>query len=142
MPYDKSIKKRYLAMRWVARQESCPFGFSHLNEAIHYFLNNGQPRPCAYCGRIPENGKVWGLDRIDWSRGFVHGNVVPVCSSHYESPQLSCHGSKSRFSLLHWMERNMSRAYGTPVPFGVVKQRIDSIHAFAQQLASKEAEKR
>jgi hypothetical protein len=140
-PYDKSIKKRYLAMRWVSQQENCPFGFSKLTEAIPYYLKDGQPQSCAYCGRIPEQGKVWGLDRIDSSLGHIPGNLVPCCSSHHESPELSCQGSKSRFTLLAWMERSMSRANGSPVPFGVVKQRLIRIYRLAEQLASTEAEK-
>ena len=140
-PYDKSIKKRYLAMRWVSQQEHVSFGFSNPTEALPYFLKNGCPRPCAYCGRIPEQNKVWGLDRIDSALGHVPGNLVPCCSSHHESPQLSCQGSKSKFTLLAWMERSMSRANGSPVPFGVVKQRLARIYRLAAELASTEAEK-
>ena len=140
MPYDKSIKKRYLSMRWISQQEQVPFGLS-LSEASHYYLTNGQPRLCAYCGRIPEQNKVWGLDRIDPSLGYIPGNLVPCCSSHPESPQLSCQGSKSKFTLLAWMERSMSRANGGVVPFFVVKQRLKRVYDLAQQLASTEAEK-
>src|SRR5271155_4975556 len=97
-PYDKSIRKRYFGMRWIAQQEQTPFGFENLTEAIPFFLKNDQPRPCAYCGRIPEQDKVWGLDRIIPSFGYVPGNLVPACSSHYEAQQLSCSGSKGRFT--------------------------------------------
>jgi hypothetical protein len=141
-PYDKSIKKRYLAMRWVSQQEQTPFGFLTMTDATHYFLKDGCPRPCAYCGRIPEQDKVWGLDRIDSALGHTPGNLVPCCSSHHESPQLSCQGSKSKFTLLSWMERSMSRANGGVVPFFVVKQRLKRVYDLAKQLASMEAEKR
>jgi hypothetical protein len=140
-PYDKSIRKRYFGMRWIAQQEKIEFGFSNPDEVAHYYLKDGQPRPCAYCGRIPEQNKVWGLDRIDSSLGHIPGNLVPCCSSHPESPQLSCQGSKSKFTLLAWMERNMSRANGGVVPFFVVKQRLKRVYDLAQQLASTDAEK-
>ena len=139
--YYKIIKKRYFAMRWVSQQENCPFGFSNPTEAIHYYLKDGYPRLCAYCGRAPEQGKVWGLDRIDSSLGHIPGNLVPCCSSHLESPQLSCQGSKSKFSLLYWMESNMSRANGGIVPFRVVERRLERIYTLAKELASIEAEK-
>jgi len=142
--YYKCIRKRYHGMAWTDKLANRTFGFTNPTEVIHYFLKGGVPRPCAYCGRIPEQGKVWGLDRIDSSIGHVPGNLVPACSSHYESYQLSCQGSKSNFTLLAWMERNMSRANGAPVPFRVVKQRLDRIYTLAtqlKQLASTEAEK-
>ena len=140
-PYDKSIRKRFFGMWWVSQQEQTPFGFLTLTDAAHYYVKDGSPRSCAYCGRIPEQDKVWGLDRIDPSLGYVPGNLVPVCSSHYESPQLSCQGSKSKFTLLAWMERSMSRANGSPVPFGVVKQRLARIYRLAAELAATAAEK-
>jgi hypothetical protein len=142
--YYKSIRKRYNGMKWTDKLAGREFGFKSPIEAIPYYLNDGCPRPCAYCGRIPEQGKVWGLDRIDSALGHIPGNLVPACSSHYESPQLSCQTSKSNFTLLAWMERNMSRANGAPVPFRVVKQRLDRIYTLAtqlKQLASTEAEK-
>ena len=132
--YYKCIRKRYNGMKWTDKLENRKFGFNNPTEAIHYYLKDGRPRPCAYCGRIPEQGRVWGLDRIDSSIGHVPGNLVPCCSSHHESPQLSCQGSKSKFSLLSWMERSMSRANGGIVPFRVVKQRLDRIYTLATQL--------
>ena len=139
--YSTSIRKRYFGMRWTDQLEGRQFGFDNPIQAIHYYLKDGRPRPCAYCGRIPEYGKVWGLDRIDSSLGHIPGNLVPCCSSHYESPQLSCRGSKSKFSLLSWMERSMSRANGGIVPFRVVEQRLERIYTLAKELASIEAEK-
>ena len=140
-PYDKSIRKRFFGMRWVSQQEQTPFGFLTPTDAAHYYLKDGQSRPCAYCGRIPEQDKVWGLDRIDSSLGHIPGNLVPCCSSHYESQQLSCQASKSNFSLLAWMERSMSRANGGIVPFRVVERRLERIYTLAKELASIEAEK-
>ena len=135
-PYDKSIRKRFFGMRWVSQQEQTPFGFLTPTDAAHYYVKDGSPRSCAYCGRIPEQNKVWGLDRIDPSLGYVPGNLVPACSSHYESPQLSCQGSRAKFTLLSWMERSMSRANGNPVPFAIVKQRLQRIYGLATQLAA------
>jgi hypothetical protein len=138
--YSKSIKKRYFGMQWVAKQEGSPFELS-FEGSYHYFLKDGYPRLCAYCGRAPDFGKVWGLDRIDSSLGHIPGNLVPCCSSHYESQQLSCQASKSNFSLLAWMERSMSRANGGIVPFRVVERRLERIYTLAKELASIEAEK-
>jgi hypothetical protein len=135
-PYDKSIRKRYFGMRWIAQQEKIEFGFSNPDEAAHYYLRDGSPRACTYCGRIPEQDKVWGLDRINPSFGYVPGNLVPACSSHYEAQQLSCSGSKGRFTLLAWMERSMSRAHGGVVPFALVKKRLNSVYALAAALAA------
>jgi transposase len=132
--YYKCIRKRYNGMKWTDKLAGRVFGFKSPIEAIPYYLKNGHPRPCAYCGRIPEQGRVWGLDRIDSTIGHVPGNLVPACSSHYESPQLSCQTSKSSFTLLAWMERNMSRANGAPVPFRVVKQRLEKVYTLAAQL--------
>ena len=139
--YYPSIRKRYFGMRWTDKLEGRKFGFSNPTEAIHYYLKDGRPRPCAYCGRYPTGGKVWGLDRIDSSLGHVPGNLVPCCSSHLESPQLSCQGSKSKFSLLYWMESSMSRANGGIVPFRVVEQRLERIYTLAKELGSFEPEK-
>ena len=139
--YYKCIRKRYNGMRWTDKLEKREFGFENIIQALPYYLKDGCPRPCAYCGRIPEQGKVWGLDRLDSSIGHTPGNLVPCCSSHPESPQLSCQGSKSKFTLLAWMERSMSRANGGVVPFFVVKQRLKRVYDLAQQLASTEAEK-
>jgi hypothetical protein len=139
--YHKCIRKRYLGMRWTDKMAGRQFGFENITQAIHYYLKGGLPRPCAYCGRIPEYGKVWGLDRVNSSLGHVPGNLVPCCSSHYESPQLSCQGSKSKFSLLSWMERSMSRANGGIVPFRVVEQRLERIYTLAKELGSFEPEK-
>ena len=128
------IRKKFNGMRWTDKMEKRQFGFTNPTQVIHYYLKDGHPRPCAYCGRIPEQNKVWGLDRIDSTLGHIPGNLVPCCSSHYESAQLSCQGSKSKFSVLSWMERSMSRANGGPVPFRVVEQRLDRIYTLAQSL--------
>ena len=49
--------------------------------------------------------------------------------------------SEANFTLLSWMERSMSRANGSPVPFAVVKQRLQRIYGLATQLAALAAEK-
>jgi hypothetical protein len=139
--YYKCIRKRYNGMRWTDKLNGRQFGFSDPTQAIHYYLKDGHPRPCAYCGRYPVGGKVWGLDRIDSSLGHVPGNLVPCSSSHLESSQLSCQASKSKFSLLHWMESSMSRANGGVVPFRVVEQRLERIYTLAKELGSYEPEK-
>ena len=136
--YYKIIRKRYLGMRWTDKVAGRTFGFSNPTEAIHYYLDeNGNARPCTYCGRVPEEGKVWGLDRIDSSLGHQPGNLVPCCGSHPESSQLSCQASKSKFSLRAWLEMALTRAYGHQIPSLIVDMRITEILTRAKSLAEK-----
>jgi hypothetical protein len=134
--YYKSIRKRYLGMRWNDKIEKREFGFDNPTEAIHYYLDKGVPRNCAYCGKIPPEGKVWGLDRIDSTLGHVPGNLVPCCSNNNESKQLSCQLSKSKFSLRSWMETNMRRSWGKEVPQHIISKRLEEIYTLAKSLVS------
>jgi len=137
--YYRVIRKRYLGMRWTDKLAGRVFGFSNPTEAIHYYLDpSGNPRPCTYCGRITEKGKVWGLDRIDSSLGHQPGNLVPCCSSHPESSMLSCQASKSNFSLRAWLEMALTRAYGHQIPSLLVDMRITEVLSRAKSLAEKE----
>lgn len=136
--YYGIIRKRYLGMRWTDKVAGRIFGFSNPTEAIHYYLDDlGKPRPCTYCGRVPEEGKVWGLDRVDSSLGHQPGNLVPCCSSHPESLMLSCQASKSNFSLRAWLEMALTRAYGHQIPSLIVDMRITEILTRAKSLAEK-----
>lgn len=133
--YYKSIRKRYLGMKWTDNLEKRTFGFNSPIEAIHYYLDDsGNPRPCGYCGRYPALGKVWGLDRLDSSIGHIPGNLIPCCSSHPESHFLSCQTSKSKFSLFSWLESSMNRAAGHPINRDEVTERIIKIYKFAKSL--------
>ena len=133
------IRKRYNGMRWTDKLAGREFGFSNPTEVIHYYLDAlGNPRPCTYCGRLPEKGKVWGLDRIDSSLGHKPGNLVPCCSSHPESSQLSCQASKSKFSLRAWLEMALTRAYGHQIPSLLVDMRITEVLTRAKMLSEKE----
>jgi hypothetical protein len=137
--YYKIIRKRYLGMRWTDKVAGRTFGFSNPTEVIHYYLDAlGNPRPCTYCGRVPEKGKVWGLDRVDSSLGHIPGNLVPCCGSHPESSQLSCQASKSKFSLRAWLEMALTRAYGHQIPSLLVDMRITEVLTRAKSLAEKE----
>jgi hypothetical protein len=134
--YYKIIRKRYNGMRWTDKVAGREFGFSNPTEVIHYYLDDsGNPRTCTYCGRLPEKGKVWGLDRIDSSLGHVKGNLVPCCSSHPESSMLSCQASKSKFSLRAWMEMAMTRNFGHQIPSLLVDMRITEVFTRAKALA-------
>jgi len=134
--YYKIIRKRYNGMRWTDKVAGREFGFSNPTEVIHYYLDDsGNPRTCTYCGRLPEKGKVWGLDRIDSSLGHVKGNLVPCCSSHPESSMLSCQASKSKFSLRAWMEMAMTRNFGHQIPSLLVDMRITEVLTRAKALA-------
>lgn len=37
--------------------------------------------PCCFCGYEPLDDERNGIDRIDSSLGYVHGNVSPCCSN-------------------------------------------------------------
>ena len=137
--YYGIIRKRYLGMRWTDKLAGREFGFKNPTEAMHYYLDaSGKPRPCTYCGRLPEEGKVWGLDRIDSSLGHKPGNCVPCCSSHPEGPMLSCQASKSNFALRAWLEMALTRAYGHQIPSLMVDMRMTEVLLRAKALAAKE----
>jgi hypothetical protein len=137
--YYPTIRKRYLGMRWTDKLAGRKFGFTNPTEAIHYYLDaTGNPRPCTYCGRLPDEGKVWGLDRIDSSIGHTPGNLVPCCGSHPESPMLSCQVSKSAFTLRAWLEMALTRAYGHQIPSLMVDMRMTEVLLRAKALAAKE----
>jgi hypothetical protein len=140
--YYPILRKRYLGMRWCDKLAGREFGFNNIIEAIPYYLDEkGVPRICAYCGLVPPEGKVWGLDRIDSSIGHVPGNLLPCCSYHIESSKLACQQSKSKFSLFNWLQANLSRAYGYPVPTLLVEQRVKQLKELAVRLAALAAEK-
>ena len=137
--YYKIIRKRYNGMRWTDKVAGRAFGFSNPTEAVHYYLDaSGRPQACTYCGRLPEEGKVWGLDRIDSSIGHRPGNLVPCCGSHPESSQLSCQASKSKFSLRAWLEMAMTRTYGHQIPPLMVDMRMTEVLLRAKALAEME----
>src|SRR5271157_1822557 len=50
--YYKCIRKRYNGMRWTDQFAGRQFGFENILQAIHYYLKDGQPRLCAYCGKL------------------------------------------------------------------------------------------
>lgn len=134
--YYKSIRKRYLGMRWVDHLAKREFGFNNPVEAISYYLDGeGNPRVCAYCNRKPAEGKVWGLDRLDSSKGHVPGNLVPCCGFHEDGMPLSCQASKSNFSLFTWMQISMSRALGREATKEEVEQRLKPISDLAAKLS-------
>ena len=135
--YYKSIRKRYLTMKWLDQLEKRQFGFNSPIEAMCYYLDEvGNPRACAYCGKLPPNDKVWGLDRLDSNIGHIPGNLVPCCSNNDTSRFLSCQTSKSKFDMFAWMESSMSRAYGKPLPKEVVNQRLEEIYSLAKVLSN------
>ena len=137
--YYAILRKRYHSMRWTDKLAGRAFGFSNPTEAVHYYLDAaGRPRACTYCGRLPEEGNVWGLDRIDSSIGHRPGNLVPACGSHPEGPMLSCQASKSNFALRAWLEMALTRAYGHQIPSLMVDMRMTEVLLRAKALAAKE----
>ena len=136
--YYPVLRKKYLGMKWTDKVDGREFGFDNPTEAIHYFLDeNGKPRPCAYCGLVPPEGKVWGLDRLDSLVGHKPGNLVPCCSSSPESPYMSCQTSKSKFTLEGWMRSSMSRSCGYQVSDEELHKRLYCIKDLAKILSIK-----
>jgi hypothetical protein len=134
--YYGRIRKRYNSMIWNDKINNRSFGFDSPVKAIHYYLKDGKPRVCTYCGRSPKEGMVWGLDRIDSNLGHIPGNLVPCCGSHPEGSQLSCQASKSKYSLWEWMTMNISRSIGRQADKRYVDNRIEEIENFAKELKS------
>lgn len=132
--YYMSIRKRFNGMRWNDKINNREFGFANQVESIPYFLDNGQPRPCTYCGSLPTEGKVWGLDRLDSSLGHIPGNLVPCCGATGEGSQMMCQASKSKFLLRDWLAFNMSRTFGRPVADTELDARIKQITDLAELL--------
>ena len=135
--YYATIRKKYRAMRWSDKSTGRHFGFSNLSQVIHYYLENGKPRPCVYCGRLPDAGKVWGLDRVDSTLGHIPGNLVPACGSHPVHVKLSCQFNKSNLSLRDWLEMNMTRTYGHQIPRLLVDMRMTEVLSLAKELGDK-----
>lgn len=135
--YYKSIRKRYASMIWTDKVNGRLFGFKSSLESIPYYLDPaGNPRTCAYCGKLPPTGKVWGLDRVDSKIGHVPGNLVPCCSSNPESHVLSCQASKSKFSLRGWLEASMSRTFGRSATIDEINIRVNQILELSKSLAT------
>lgn len=93
-----------------------------INHAIHIYENNAQKRelewalsdeecrrlfsdPCAYCGAKGSNkgrkGFMYnGIDRVDNTRGYEEGNVVPCCK-----PCNKAKGTMSEAEFREWIFR-------------------------------------
>lgn len=133
--YYPSIRKRYHTIKRLDMLEGREFGFNSPVEAIPYFLKDGQPRACTYCGLNPPAGKVWGLDRLNSDLGHAPGNVVPCCGSNSVGNQMSCQASKSRYPLREWMAMSISRALGRPATEQEINARMVQISALEAELA-------
>ncbi len=110
--YYPSIRKRYHTMKRLDMLEKREFGFKSPVEAIPYFLKDGVPRPCAYCGAEPPEGKVWGLDRVNSKLAHEPYNLVPCCGTTSSGSQMSCQASKSKYPLREWLGMNVARTFG------------------------------
>jgi hypothetical protein len=132
--YYKSIRKRYASMIWNDKLNNRVFGFSSPVDAIAYFLKDGVPRSCAYCGAKPPAGKVWGLDRLDSFLGHIPGNLVPCCGNTEHGSQMSCQASKSKYPLKSWLAINMARTFGRPATVNELDKRVKQIQDLAREL--------
>jgi hypothetical protein len=70
---DSSPIRRYQHIKRTAstRGMSCNLSFKHFSELI-------SDNTCYYCSG-PMTGTGGGLDRLDSSKGYTKGNVVPCC---------------------------------------------------------------
>lgn len=134
--YYQSIRKRYASMIWNDKINNREFGFNSPLEAVPYYLDNGNPRPCTYCGLLPPEGKVWGLDRLNSDLGHQPGNLVPCCGSTGDGSQMMCQASKSKYSLRSWLAVNIARAFGRPATEDEVETRASQVEALAAQLVN------
>lgn len=72
--WDRSLKALFYRGKIAAKQQGRAWQITF--EAFTLL----RQQPCRYCGfLLPEAG--YGLDRIDNSKGYLHDNVVPCCTS-------------------------------------------------------------
>jgi len=99
-------------------------------------------QPCYYCKEEPENAIRWrfksrggivvqykatkysGLDRLDSSRGYVSGNVLPCCKF--------CNLAKRDYSIEYFTER--LRRYGSKITADEVIKQADSLNRELEML--------
>lgn len=90
---DKKVGNRFTRYKKTAKNRGVNFLLS-LEE-----FDSLTSKLCVYCNRIDPRGSN-GLDRIDSSRGYEKGNIVPCCEM--------CNVAKNRYSLQQFLE-NISR---------------------------------
>ena len=139
--FHRSIQKAFRSMVDSDKNNGRTCAFANVLECGRFFLDKGNPRPCAYCGRKPPDGQIWGLDRLDSRMGHIPGNLVPCCGSHPDGRYLSCQASKSHFPLRAWLHANISRSLGRPATEVEVKTRMKEIKRVAESLANKQRPK-
>lgn len=100
---EPSIRALYSVYVCGARKRNIDFKLSE--EEFRYFISMS----CFYCGKRDEprskyyDGKVIfcnGIDRLDSSKGYIKGNVVPCCKQ--------CNWAKNKFSYSEfkaWVNR-------------------------------------
>lgn len=132
--FYSAIRKCYHSIKGLDKLEGRQFGFNNPIEAIPYFLKDGVPRVCAYCGAKPSEDKVWNLDRIDSSLGHVPYNLVPCCGANAHGNQMSCQASKSRYDLRGWLGICIARAFGRPATVDEIEDRARDIENLAKEI--------
>lgn len=132
--FYSAIRKRFHALKRLDKLENREFGFTDIGDSIPYFLKDGVPRVCAYCGTPPPKDKVWNLDRVDSSLGHVPYNLVPCCGSNPYGNQMSCQASKSRYDLRGWLGICIARAFGRPATVDEIEDRARDIENLAKEI--------
>lgn len=70
--YNQTPKRKYLKYFYNAKTKGVEFHLTYVQ-----FLELWQ-LPCSYCGRAIS---TIGIDRIDNSKGYISGNIIPCCSA-------------------------------------------------------------
>lgn len=71
--FDARFKK------WVYRNAYGARSRGIANDLMVGELKELYEAPCFYCGRNPEEGKSWGIDRLRNDIGYHYDNCVPCC---------------------------------------------------------------
>lgn len=93
--YNRKPRARYSKMKSLAKTRGIPF---EIELSVYETL---AMLPCFYClGKLPETG--YGIDRLENSKGYVLGNVVPCCTrcNSMKSDKLSASEMKAMVGVL------------------------------------------
>lgn len=106
-PKEAALRRQFHAYRCSARKRHLSFDLD-LSD-----LGKITSLPCHYCGAAPE--VYSGIDRVDNSRGYVFGNMVPCC---WKCNQMKGKLSEEVFLAQAYLiaTRNIGRLRRTPPP--------------------------
>lgn len=93
--------------------KECSSPKNNIERYIHQYKSNAQRRninfnltreefinivsqPCYYCGTLPTQEKLIGIDRVDSSKDYTIDNCVPCCEV--------CNKMKLDYSVSEWLK--------------------------------------